>query len=511
MLSNLWRLCGVILYKGKDLSSYNVRVIPYDEVYVKIETERAIEEELKDHFSFMAPNYKFHPKYKARIWNGRINLLDSRTKKLYKGLLDKLEEFCLERDYGFENTLNEHDTAISLFELEEFLKTLKLPANKTPRAYQKEAMLSAIRKNRRILLSPTASGKSLIIYCLLRYYVGKSLLIVPTISLVSQMYGDFAEYSAEDPNWDVEQQCSKIFGGQDKNSLNKIVISTWQSIHGEPKDWFDGQDFDVVLCDEVHTASAQSIKGIMEKLTSTGVRIGTTGTLQDLQVHEFTLTGLFGKVKRVIETKELIEQGNLAELDIRCIMCHYSPETMKAVKGFDYKEEIDFITTHERRNKFIANLALSLPGNTLVLFNYVEKQGKVLYELIKKKNKDKQVFFISGEIDADTRETIRKTAEDAKENCIIVASLGTFSTGVNLVALHNIIFAHPTKAKIRLLQSIGRGLRKNSEKDKCTIFDFSDVLTTNKKKNYTMQHFLERLKIYLTEGFPYKLSKVNIE
>ena len=166
---------------------------------------------------------------------------------------------------------------------------------------------------------------------------------------------------------------------------------------------------------------------------------------------------------------------------------------------------MDYLVTNIERNNFIKRLALSLKGNTLLLFQYVEKHGHVLEEIIK--DNDKEVFYIHGGVDADTREEIRHLVE-TKDNCIIVASSGTMSTGVNIRNIHNIIFASPSKSRVRNLQSIGRGLRKSDNNQITTLYDIADDLQT---KNYTLRHFVERVKLYNEEQFDYTIEKYGIQ
>ena len=220
--------------------------------------------------------------------------------------------------------------------------------------------------------------------------------------------------------------------------------------------------------------------------------------------------GLFGKVMKVTTTRDLQDKNTLADLDIFMLQLDYDADTRKMVNGLKYQDEVDFITQYDGRNKFIRNLALDQNGNTLVLFQFVEKHGKPLYNLINSKaEEERKVFFVSGATETSDREAIRKITEGQK-NAIIVASLGTFSTGINIRNLHNIIFASPSKSQIRVLQSIGRGLRK-TEDDKATkLFDIADNLQHKSKKNYTLLHAEERLKIYRKEKFKYKVVKVAI-
>jgi len=249
----------------------------------------------------------------------------------------------------------------------------------------------------------------------------------------------------------------------------------------------------------------------MTKLTDCKYRFGFTGTLDGTETHKLVLEGLFGQVKSFVKTKDLIEAGTVADLKIKILVLKYSDEICKACKDLNFQDEMDFIVRSEKRNRFINNLVQSLNGNTLVLFQYVEKHGKELYTLISNKiNKDRKVFFVFGGTDAETRESIRSITEK-ETNAIIIASYGTFSTGINIRNLHNVIFASPSKSRIRNLQSIGRGLRKSDTKDACTLYDIADNLQYKKKVNYTLKHLYERVKIYNEEQFDYKIYKINLE
>jgi superfamily II DNA or RNA helicase len=446
--------------------------------------------------------------FRNGTWDGRIRLYNRRTKLIYKGLTGYVEAFCGDRGYDF-NGRPDGEVPISLVEVEEFLRSLNLPAKYTDlRDYQVEAIAHCIRRARCMLLSPTASGKSFIIYALIRWFNLRTLILFPTTSLVHQMYGDFAEYSANDPTWNVNQKCSKIMGGYEKHNLNQVTLTTWQSVHNMDKSWFD---YDLVIMDEAHGGKAKSLVSIMEKLTECVYRLGFTGTLDDIQVHKLVLEGLFGPVHKVIDTRTLIDNKVLANINIRCLLLQYSKDTRKALAK-DYEEEIKFLISNERRNKFIVNLALSLKKNTLILYQRVEGHGEVLYAMLKKKAPDAKIYFVSGDVDSEERDEIRKLVDASEEKCIIVASVGTFAVGTNIVNLFNVIFASPSKAKIRTLQAIGRGLRKSGGKHSFTLFDIADDLAKSKSnKNYTLEHFAARLKIYAEEKFDFRINTIQIE
>lgn len=290
----------------------------------------------------------------------------------------------------------------------------------------------------------------------------------------------------------------------------QVVLATWQSVYELPSEWFD--QFEMVIVDEAHGAKSKSLIGIMEKLTNCDLRFGMTGTLDDIKIHKYVLEGLFGSVHKVITTKELIDQNRLADINIRCLLFDYSNETKKSIPK-KYQDEIKFLISHKRRNNFIASLATSLPGNTLVLFMRVDAHGKILFELIKEKAKETtSVHFISGKIDADERNEIRKSMDQKGSNQILVASSGTTATGINIVHINNLILASPLKSKIRNLQSIGRGLRRGDGKEVFNLYDCADNLSSSKSwKNYTLKHFADRLRIYTEEGFQFTIKQINLE
>lgn len=475
-----------------------------DEVFVTVvSNEEGVAYELREYFTFQVPGAQFTPQYRARLWDGKVRLFDIRKKEIYRGLVPYIVKFCEERDYEWEYDNEQYDEELSLEEANQFIKKLKMPLE--PRDYQIDAFVHAVRSRRALLLSPTASGKSLIIYLLIRYVIKKkALIIVPTTSLVSQLTSDFKDYGFES-----DKYIHKIYAGQDKNTDKPITISTWQSLYKMPKKYFE--QFDTVIGDEAHLFKAKSLADIMTGLTNARYRIGTTGTLDGTKTHKLVLEGLFGPVRKVITTKELMDNKVVADFQIKCLLLKHSDSICQAAKNFTYQQEIEYLVLNDARNKFIANLALSLEGNTLVLFQYVEKHGKMLEKMISEKiSTDRKCFFIYGDTDVDVREDIRAIVEK-ETNAIIVASFGTFSTGVNIKNLHSIIFASPSKSRVRNLQSIGRGLRKSDTKDSAVLFDIADDLRHKKHENYTLKHFSERIKIYSEEQFEFRIYKIELK
>jgi len=480
-----------------------------DDVYLSFDGPKGELQMLSDYFTFLVPGYQFMPSYRNKFWDGKLRLANLQKKEIPAGLFGDITKFSQDMDVAIEFEGNQfeipgREQPVEDKILDGFLQALDPHSRGNPiemRDYQIEAFKAAVRKQRCLLLSPTASGKSLIIYALIRWWKEiherKILIVVPTISLVGQMENDFLDYS-QGSFKDVH--C--ITGGSIKDSNARVFISTWQSIHKQPYMWF--AQFGSVIVDEVHHAQSKSIQAIMSKMVVCPDRIGLTGTLQEAKTHELVLKGLFGPVQKIISTKELMDRGQIEDLKVRIVQFKYRSETAKLVSKMNYNEEVEFLTTNEERNKKIAQMASTLPGNTLVVFNRID-HGKLLFEKIET---GKELYYVAGETDRESREMVRTMAES--NDCVIVASLGVFSTGVNIRNLHNLIFAHPTKSKIKVLQSIGRILRKSDDEKTATVFDIVDDLKYGSRENFALRHASERFKFYTNEKFDFKINKIDL-
>ena len=488
-----------------------------DSVNIRVRCERGVAKELSDYFTFKVPGHAYMPAYRKRIWDGQIKLYNMFSQLIYAGLEKYVIRFASERGYKIKTVARKRN-GFTEFTVRSFMEDhLKLSIGGKPikpHEHQVNAVTHALRDDRALLVSPTGSGKSLIIYALMRYHLDKIendrkiLIIVPTTSLVSQLYSDFADY-ASGSTWKVDQNCHKVMAGVPKDDIKRrVIISTWQSIHKQPKKFFD--KFAAVFGDECHLFKAKSLTGIMTKLENCLVRVGTTGTLDGSLTHKLVIEGLFGPVHQVTKTKTLMERKLLSELKIDAILLRHSESVRDEMKRCAYQDEIDYIVRCDERNRFICDLCSNLKGNTLVLFQFVEKHGKILHKLMQEKNPNKKIFFIYGKTDADMREEVRSITEGV-DNAIIIASYGTFSTGVSIKRLHNIVFSSPSKSRIRVLQSIGRQLRKSEHKDVAKLYDIADDLSWKKYKNHTLRHFEDRLKIYDSEGFEHKVIKLNLK
>src|SRR5574343_126095 len=458
----------------------DVTIRQRDNVYLKLQCDEGIHRELREHYTFFIENAKFHPLVKNKLWDGKKRLYDMKIWQLYAGLLKDLQKNLKEWNYTFECDIPE-STDITPEDVVRFTNSLKPYSEKdggilTPKDYQYAAVYMGLKFKRRVIISPTASGKSLIIYTimmkLLEELEGKILIIVPLVGLVKQLFKDFDEYSKLIV-FDTEENCHQISAGVDKNSNKKVYISTYQSIYKLEPEYFS--QFQAVLIDETHKAKSDSFVKILENCTNAEYRLGFTGTLDGWEVNELVVQGLLGKKTRVAKT---------------------------------YAEEIDWIISYNRRNHFIQQLAEYVDGNVLILFQFVEKHGDVLNELIESKT-NKTVHYVHGGVDADKREEIRQAVENTNNN-ILIASYGTFSTGINIRNIHHIVLGSTTKSVVRVLQSIGRGLRLGENKDSCIVHDLCDNLVKKSKQNLALVHGLKRIEIDNNQNFEYEIIRIQL-
>jgi len=360
--------------------------------------------DLSEHFTFYAEGYKFMPAYRNKTWDGKIKIFDSRTQMLPYGLVPDAMKFLQSRNYA----VSVDDSMRDQFPVDKkelvsraASRDIRFRGQRIePYDYQLDAYTHALSEKRSLVISPTGSGKSLIIYLMMRWYLeeheDRVLIVVPTTSLVEQMYKDFGEYSSHDDSFNVETEVHRIYSGKEKiGMLQRVIVTTWQSAINLPKSWFSM--YGMTIGDEAHLFKAKSLNTIMGNLTRSMYRIGTTGTLDGSVCNERVLIGNFGPVHKVITTKELIDNETLADLKIKCLVLKYPDELRKIVSKLEYQAEIDAIVSHEGRNRFIVNLAKSLSGNTLVLFNLVQKHGKPLYEKINAAvGEDRKTLYVSG-------------------------------------------------------------------------------------------------------------------
>ena len=499
-----------------------VYIHSYNASNIKIDADMFIYQSLHDHFAYKHPNARFIPSVKNKIWDGIIRLFNIRSRTLPLGLIPRLQKFLddvgAEADFsGYTNKSG--DDTVTYEQIKEFADSLNIHSDGKkiePHDYQLTAVYEAIKRGRMVAIAPTSAGKSLILYIYLQWFMRnpemKMLLIVPSVALVHQMFGDFKDYSS---NYELnpEDYCHLIMGGKAKQSDKPLTISTWQSLQGLAKDK-TSQDYfeqwDLVAVDEVHSAKGTQLTNILGLCVNAYTRLGVTGTLDGSEIMEIGLEGIFGPIYKVITTKELMDRGAVAQIDIKCLMLTYPDEIKKQCTKLTYQEEVNYIVTNQERLKFVAKLATSLKGNTLILINFVGNHGDPLHEAIKAIAGDRKVFFIHGGVNGEERNDMKAIIEK-EDDAIIVGSYGVLSTGVSIKRLHNVIFASPSKSQIRVLQSLGRGLRLGKDKSHCTLYDIGDDLSHKKHKNYTLLHAIERIKMYSSQQFNYKLIRIQMK
>lgn len=316
------------------------------------------------------------------------------------------------------------------------------------------------------------------------------------------MKSDFCEY---EKNPHVCPQCYEMKTGVDKETNKRVIIATWAMLMRQPPEWY--KPFNCFIIDESHQASSPALTKIISNLSHVPFRFGFTGTLDGSKTHEMQCRAWLGPIVKTKSTRDLIDEGFLSDLKIKSVELRYPTQISREVSKYEYQDEIQWLVTNQKRNQYIVDLAVSQEKNTLVLFNLIE-HGKVLYDMAASLHGD-NVKWIIGDIQADEREKIRRMMEK-ESGLILFATYGTLSQGVNIRNLHNLILAHPFKARIRNLQSIGRLLRKQETKNSATVYDLCDNLCYKKSQNTVYKHYVQRLAIYESEGFPVTFTHVEI-
>ena len=490
-----------------------ITLVKINDVYLRVLAEKHIIQEMASFFTFEVPGARFQQAVMDKLWDGKIRLLNLSNHLIYLGLYEKILDFAEKSGYTFtEDSYKPSNADITLASIEQYINDVVKPASKgkeiTVRDYQNNVVHHCITNQRATIVSPTSSGKSLMIYSLVRYLLGaklacRVLFIFPTVGLVAQMHKDFIDYSTIN-NWDVESRSHLIYGGQEKITEHPLVFSTYQSLTKMPAKYFNS--FDCIITDEVHTAAAKSIKDIMEKSTEVMFKFGFTGTLNASKAHSLVVQGLFGEAYVATTTNDLMKKNEISQLKITCLLLKYKPETCKLFVDTNYADEIEYIVTNTKRIAFVKNLVTALKGNNLILFTRIS-QGKMILESLKGRD---NVHYVDGSTSIENREKVRVIAESTND-CIIVASYGVFSTGINIKRLNNVIFASPYKSTIKVRQSLGRALRLCEGKSGAQLFDIADDLHHKSHKNFGLKHLEERVRIYCEDRLSYKIVEYQLE
>lgn len=482
--------------------------------YVRVEADEDTLHDINNYFAVYADGYMFNPRYKARVWDGKIRFFSINTGLLPAGLVPTLEKFCIANKLDFKNDLSsDYETEYNEAEFQEICEEALKASGMKMRDYQEAACKLALQKKIGILQCCTSSGKSMIIYNMIRNMltykrIKKILLIVPNVSLVEQMHSDFKEYGWTDEDKTVEL----LYAAKDPTFKTPVLISTWQSLQKLTPDFFE--DVDAVIVDECHNSKAQVINSILKQCINSEYRIGTTGTLPTGAADLLTITGVLGNVLYTITSKELIDRGILTNMIVAGIVVKYPIDFILKNKGRNYQEEVKLVENYENRTKALEMIFRHTPDehNVLLLCNHLDHVKKTAYWL-KVNYPNRNVKVISGSVSAAEREDIRKKLE-SEDGTVIVATYGTCSTGINMPKLHEVILYANSKSKIKVLQSLGRGLRKHNSKKRVILYDIVDdmsyCLRTRVIRNYLYQHWKEREKYYKEQEFSVKTMEIEV-
>jgi superfamily II DNA or RNA helicase len=472
-------------------------LLPIDDVWMAVDCDDDIAKELSEYFSFDVPGAQHMPQFRHQHWSGKIRLFKLKSHTLYRGLAARVLEFAAARQYTVINKLPRPQVT---WDIDAVLDNLSLPF--PPYDYQKASVHALLNQQRGIILSPTGSGKSYILYLLACALDVKTLIVVPSVGLVEQLLRNFQDYGYD------AKELHGVRAGITKESPARITVTTWQSVFELAPEYFE--QYDCVMVDEVHQAKAKSLVGILEKCAHVKYRFGFTGTINDTQCHRLVLEGLFGKITKVTSTHALMKDGTLSPLHIHMLVVDY-PESMRVQNRLEnklFQHEVEYLVESPIRRAFLVELVKRLEGNTLVLFQLIDRQGKALKEALEAACPGR-THYIVGHVEAEDREAIRQHVK-ASTGQIILATYGTMSTGTDIPNLDNVVFAHPAKSKIRVLQSIGRGLRTSPGKTHATLYDIADDLQVGAYVNHTFKHAQERMKYYAAEKFKVKMTKVPL-
>lgn len=483
---------------------------------------------LKNYFSKHIKNWKFNPKVRKKLWNGKINFMDNNG-RIASGLWKKLIDICeLNNEEliieGFESLFNKIDKNDFKLWIDKFTENMDIK----PRNYQINAVRKILLYKRSSAELATNSGKTLIIYLVFSYLkekgiLNKMLVIVPNVSLILQGIQDFMSYSKNTTLFNFKIK-GIFYEEKDKSNDSDIIFGTFQSLSKINKEWFS--DFNCICVDEAHHSSAKSVKDILLNCENSEYTFGLSGTLhKGDDADEFTVDQYVGPIVNSISTKDLIDNNYATPLEIKIIILNHSNDDIKKnlhelrykknsanISGTELRAlEYNIINKNNNRNKKILSICKKyLDKNTLFLYKNVKNNyGKKIYNLFKKYLNDKEILYVDGNTKADLRDIYKKRMAE-NDDVYLVASYGTFSTGISINNLHYLVLLESLKSEKIIKQSLGRLLRLHKNKNKVYVFDIVDNLTyidkNNKKhKNYIYKDFEKRLEIYKNEGYPYSI------
>lgn len=477
-------------------------------------------EQLKISLTKKIEGWRFHPLVKKRVWDGNISFI--KRNKIPSGLWKEVVDIC--KEYDFKLSMNGitdlFNTDITESEFIDWVNDFFKDSEIKPRDYQIDAAFKILKYKRCLAELATSAGKTLISFMVVAYMMDKLnkkkiLFIVPNVSLVLQATGDFEEYNKSR----IQLKIQQIYSGVKIRPSSNIVIGTYQSLVKKDEEYFS--QFDVVMVDETHKAKANSIQKIMDKCWHCDYRFGLSGTIPKRgTVNRLSLMSAMGPLVTQVKANYLQDEGYIAKCKVLQIHMDYATVAQKESFAFLSKNPIDkqrlfsleqnFINENEKRLDFVCQVVKKSTSNSLVLFHKIA-YGEKLYQKLRSIT-DKKVYYVDGSINADLREEFKRRMEK-NDDVIIVASYGTFSTGISIKNIHNIFFTESFKSEVIIRQSIGRGLRQHHSKDIVKIYDFIDDFRYKDDEldwmNYIYRHGQERRKIYKEEKFPFELQNIR--
>jgi superfamily II DNA or RNA helicase len=506
------------------------------------ESDKGEYNQLKLYLTRKVHNYRFMKRVKLGVWDGSISYFGNPPGSIDFGLWQEVYQCCKQYGYKFiiENKdqfpINKDITIEKVQEfVDEFYKDHKLPDGKDfmPYDHQVDAIFQLLKYQYGIVEIATAGGKSLVFGTLIFYYLthinpdAKFLLIVPNISLVTQFYNDLGDYNygfnGTDNKLPLDIRIDEVMSDKprkyrDDEKKPNIFIGTYQSLEKWPREWF--RQFDVIATDEAHTAKANTLISILTRtFGSAKIRFGMSGTYPGKNTVEIlTIQSLLGPKLINISAKKLMDKGLISNVKIKAILLHH--DNRKFAEGVynirkrgdgqkAWQLEREYVQKSEKRKIFIKKLTDKFKSNSLILFHTID-YGTELFNYLKDNCIGKDVFYIDGSTSMEKRNYIKKIMEDTSGNVkILVASFGTTSTGVNIKAITNIIFAQGFRSDQVIRQSIGRGLRLHSEKNKLVVFDIVDIFSEDFKTILWKQYESRRDDIYKKQKYPY--DELNIK
>jgi len=484
-----------------------------NESYIRvIVDDEDILQDLWIRYSEYQSGYQFSPKYKNRRWDGKIRKFSRETGVTQIGFTKDIISYFESNKMEYEMIGFEEEQVLDEKLFKERTDYFMRNSGISIRDYQEEAIRVSLEKRIGILLSCTGSGKSLMLYNIIRHLraddVKRIVLIVPNITLITQMRDDFKDYGYDD----MENEVTLLGGGYKPND-NPVLISTWESLQNLDKDFF--LDIEAVFVDEAHGSRAKKLEEILNYCSNAKYKIGTTGTLPNDAGDILKIRSVIGDVIFELKSKDLIDRGLLSDISIAGLILKYPNDFITLNKNRSYPEEVKLVEEHEGRNKVLEIILTKTNSshNSLILVNHI-KHIDTVKEYLENRFPERKVSIITGKVKSKERDEIRIGMED-EDGTIILATYATMSTGVNIPKLHNIVLYANSKSKIKVLQSIGRGLRRHVTKDKIVIFDVIDDLSYLNSRgrqvsNYLLKHWRERFGYYTEQHFPTMVVDIEL-